>query len=169
MFLLELAGVGFRLAFGNAQRLPLGATEMFRKQDDLIHMAGIMQQLTSDRLHNCVLTAGDEDLAAEIGGRKRSDRTEDALPATLPPLHNVGSRSAGGDLELLIAMTVRFLAICGEEVRPAGAHVSGHMFYKHGNAVGVGINETKNVCVAGLGERLLGKFLVAAVVAGVRP
>jgi len=53
--LFKLPRKRLRLAFGNAQRPPGRAGKMLRKQNNLVNVPGIMQQLPVDRLQGCVL------------------------------------------------------------------------------------------------------------------
>src|SRR5207248_5754716 len=111
------------------------------------------------------LPASDEHGSPEVVCSQRSYGFEHAFPSTLPPVHNLRTSCTGINLELLVAMAVGFFSVAGQKICPAGAHVSRHMFYKHCDAVRFGIDQAKNIFIAGLGEGLFSKLLIAAKIA----
>src|SRR5207248_6315267 len=106
MRLLELASKRLRLALRNAQRIPLASPKMFRQQDDLVNVAGIMQQLPGNGLHHRVLPAGNEYRSAQVLSGERDHCSEHALPPVIPQMHDIGASRTGIDLELSIPMTI---------------------------------------------------------------
>jgi hypothetical protein len=137
---------------------------MLDQQNNLIHVSGVMQQLARDRLDYGVFPSGNKYFAVQVCGLQRSDRVEDASPPNLPPLHDFFTGGRGSDLEFPIAVTVWFFAVAGKKIGPAGAHVSSHVFYEHGNAIGIRIDKSKYIFVGGLGESILRQFFVAVKV-----
>lgn len=135
---------------------------MLRQQHHLVYVPCIVQQLPCDRLQHRVLPPGDEYLAREILRFEWSDGLKDAIPALFPPAHHLGASGAGLDLEFAIAVPVRFLPIAGQKIRPAGAHVAGHMLDEHGNAVGFRIDQTKYFFICNLRERFFGELLITS-------
>jgi hypothetical protein len=110
--------------------------------------------LTRDRLQYHLLAAGDKYFSAKILGLQWNDGIEHASSTLFPPVHNLGSRRAGIDNEFLIAMPVGLFVIGGQEICPAGAHMTPHTLYEDGGAIRIGINETTNIFMASLRESL---------------
>jgi len=87
-----------------------------------------------------VLAPGDVHLAREVLWLERSDGVEDALPSFFPPSHYIGASGTRSNLEFPIAVTIWLFTIGGQEIGPAGTHVSCHVLYQHGYAVGFGVD-----------------------------
>src|SRR5215472_14098086 len=124
MLLLELSRMSLGFALRNAERFPVRASEVFRQQNNLIHMARVMQQLARDRLENCVLTASDVHFADQVLGLERRNGIEDILPTGLPPLHDLSPSRARVNLEFAVTMAVRLFPVGSEKIGPARTHVS---------------------------------------------
>src|ERR1039458_7132161 len=146
---------------GDAQRTPLAVLVVFGKQHDLSHVARVVRDLAADGLHHGVGFAADRDAAAEVRVRQRPERAEHAIPAGLPKLHE---SLAGGRrlLELGVAMAVRLLSIGGQEVRPARAHVAGHVLDNDGNRICFGVERGEKLLVGDLRHSGVGELLVLA-------
>src|ERR1039458_8537623 len=160
------AGTGDRLKPvlpfpGDAQRTPLAVLVVFGKQHDLSHVARVVRDLAADGLHHGVGFAADRDAAAEVCVRQRLERAEHAIPARLPKRHQ---HLAGGRrlLELGVAMAVRLLSIGGQEVRPARAHVAGHVLNNDGNRICFGVERGEKLLVGDLRHSAFGELLVLA-------
>src|SRR5689334_16535904 len=103
------------------------AAVMLGKQHDLVYVAGIMQKLPRDGLHDAVLLAGDQHLPVEVLRFKWDQCRKHAIPSFVPPAHDVGTGCAGFDFKLAVSMPIRLLAIAGEKVCPPRTHIAGHV------------------------------------------
>ena len=92
---------------------------------------------------------------------KGSSASEHQIPTRLPQSHERFARG-GRVLELGVAMAVGLLAIGGQEVRPARAHVAGHMLYYDGNRIGFRVEGNEKLLVGNLRHSAFGELLVLA-------
>jgi hypothetical protein len=132
------------------------------QQDDLAHVLAVVDELAVDGVHDGVGLAADEDGPAEVLRLQRVEGGEEALPAVLPPLHELRPGRAGRGLELAVAVAVGLLAVGREEIRPARAHVAGDVLDEDGHAVGPGVQAGHDVRIVEtaqgpLAERLQGR------------
>src|SRR5579864_128506 len=112
-----------------------------------------------------MLPAGDKHFSVEIIWRKRSNCPKHAFPSFFPPFRDVGTRRPGLDFELPVAVPVRFFSIGGEKIGPARTHIPRHVLNENRDAIGLWVNQTKNILIAGLYQSFFGELLIAAEIA----
>ena len=108
--------------------------EMLRQQNDLADVMRIVGELAIDGLHHGVLFAANGDGAGQVGVGERLQRGEEAGPARFPHRQEFGAR-CGRLFEFAVAIAVGLLAVGGEEVGPARAHVAGHVLHDGRNGI----------------------------------
>src|ERR1051325_1649256 len=118
----------------NAQRLPLGRSEMLRQKNNLADVIRVMHKLPVDRLNNCVFLSANRHCSGEIRWPQRLNRVKHAFPTTLPIRNHILSATRLDD-KFHIAIAIRFLSITIEEVGPAGDHVARHVLHHNRNII----------------------------------
>ena len=98
-------------------------------------MMGIMRNLTVDGRQHRMRFSADVDGAAQIFRFEIANGVKHQLPAIFPPAHDLLARGRRIQLKFLVAVPVWFFSIAGQEIRPARAHVAGHVLHNHGDAV----------------------------------
>ena len=132
---------------------------MFRQQDDLADVVGVVGELAVNGLHDGVGFAADGDGAGEIGVGERLKSGEQAGPACFPGGEERGA-GGGRHFEFAVAITGGFFAVGGQKIGPAGDHVAGDVFDDDGDGIGFGIEGKEELIVGELGDGALGEFLV---------
>src|SRR6478609_1157945 len=98
-------------------------------------MGGIMSQLAVDRFHNRMLFTPDEYISRQVLRLQAVQHAVKTIPSFFPERHDrIGAQIF--ILKFAIAVTPWFFTVAGIKVRETGKHVSGHMFYNGGDAVG---------------------------------
>src|SRR5438046_4228045 len=70
----------------NGERSPRVGAQVFREEDDLADVVGIMSDLAIDRLHNGMRFATDVNSFCEVAVGDRFKRAEDPVPTRVPLL-----------------------------------------------------------------------------------
>src|SRR2546430_12771386 len=71
----------------NGERSPRIGAQVFREEDDLPDVVGIMSDLAIDRLHNGMRFAANVNSFCEVGVGERLKRAEGTVPTRVPLLH----------------------------------------------------------------------------------
>jgi len=134
---------------------------MLSEEHDLSDVLRVVGEGTIQRLENGMGFTANGGGAEKVFGGELLKGIEDASPAGFPDIHQFGAAD-GRDFEFLVAVTVRFLPIAGEEVSEARAHVAGKMFDQDCNRVGFGIEGEKELIVGELCDGTLCHTFVAS-------
>ena len=118
-----------------------------------------MSNLPIDGLHDGMRFGANQNCFGQVGVGERLERGEDAIPTSIPLLHQFGS-GCGRHFELRIAIAVGLFAVAREEVGPSRAHVSRHVLDYDSNGIRFGIQWFEEHGVAALGHGALGQILV---------
>src|SRR5690242_6838009 len=100
---------------------------MLRQKHNLPHMRRVVRDLAVDGLEYGVRFSPDGYCAHYIFGLKSVDRPQDDCPAFFPPLHDLGACGRRSQFKLRVSETIRLLAIAGEKVGKARAHIPREM------------------------------------------
>src|SRR5437660_5312556 len=83
------------------------------------------------------------------------------FPSMLPSYSPCRARR-GRFFKFGVAVTVWFLSICSQKIRPARPHISRHMFHNDSDRIGFGIQRSEECRVRTLAHRALAELLVVA-------
>ena len=108
--------------------------EVLGQKHDLADVVGIVSHLAIDGLGDGVGFVADQDCAAEVGVGERGRGRRRHISSRLPIGRELGA-GCGGRFEFGVAIAVGLLAVGGEEIGPAGAHVADHMFDDDGDGI----------------------------------
>src|SRR5579859_6617262 len=108
---------------------------MFREKHDLSNVCCVVRNLAIDSLQHAMWFGTDCHRAHHILWFERFNRTEDAGPSVLPPLHDVSTCGRGREFEFPITKSVWLLAVAGEELGEARAHVARQVLHQDGDGV----------------------------------
>lgn len=128
-------------------------------------MVGIVSYLAIDGLHDGMGFAADQDFAAEVGVGERGEGVEETFPAGFPLGEELVAGCSGG-FEFGVAAAVGLFAVGGEEVRPAGAHISVEMFDDDGDGIRLSIKGDGQRLVRSLRDGAFAEVFVIAEQAG---
>src|SRR3954469_18086329 len=120
-----------------------------------------MRDLAIDSLQNSVRLSPDSHLSHHIFRLKRIDGSEDIVPTLVPPCHNFPSCGGRPDFELAIAEAVGLLAVRGQKLSEAGAHVSCQMLHENSDRISFAIQGDEEIFIAKLVHCALAHALVA--------
>jgi len=81
-------------------------------------------------------------------------------PVLVPPSHDFSAGGLGCQLELLIAVAVRFFSVGGKKIRKTRAHISRDMLYDDGYGVRFGVDRHEKIFIFELVERAFSEALV---------
>src|SRR5271166_2230542 len=109
---------------GNAQGLPLRALPVLRQKDDLPDVIRVVRNLAVDGLEHGMRLAANGDGALQVLGMKRIDGLKDHLPILFPRAEHFFALSLGVHDKFAVAMAVGLLAVAGQKISEAGAHVA---------------------------------------------
>ena len=133
---------------------------MLGEKNDLAHVVRIVSHLAIDGLGDGVGFVANEDSAAEVSVGERGEGVEDEFPTGFPLGDEFVARR-GGQFEFGVAITVGLFAVGGEEIRPAGAHIAGHVFDDDGDGVGFRVEGYVQRLVGNLRDGALGEVFVS--------
>ena len=119
-----------------------------------------MCDLPVDGLHHRMRLGKDKYRASQISLFERLQRGENKLSSGFPDDYHLHSRVQPTEFEFGIAVAVWFLAICGEKVSPARAHVARHVLHDDGDGVRFSVNGPEQFFIADLGDGAFGKLFV---------
>jgi hypothetical protein len=129
------------------------------QEHDLTDVLGVVHELAVDGLERAMSLAPHGNGAREILRRQAADRLEREAPALLPAGPNALRRVGGLLFELRVPVPIWLLAVGGQEIGPARAHVAGQMLLDQGQAVGLGIEPPEEISRTDLGKRAVGEPL----------
>src|SRR5271165_4104989 len=119
LFLQQVRVVGLALALGNAQRFPLHARQVFRQENDLPNVIGVMNHLAVDGLQYRMWFAANRNRALQVVSTKRIEHLKDQLPILLPGNEHLLTLGIVVHDEFAVTVAVWFLAIGGKKVGEA--------------------------------------------------
>src|SRR5262249_22655584 len=73
--------------------------------------------------------------------------------------HQRRARVCGIDPEFRVAIAPGLLTVGSKDIRPAGKHVAGKMFYENGDTVGLGVERGEELLIAHLRDGALRRTL----------
>ena len=131
------------------------------EQNDLSNVVGTVRGLPLKGLHDGVGLAANGDGSQQVVRIEGLYRAEDDAPTLLPEVQQRIGRPDIVD-ELGVPVAIGLLAIAGEEVAKAGAHVACQVLDQYRHRVRFGIDQAVVIFGLELGEGPLGKALLAA-------
>jgi hypothetical protein len=151
----------------DAECLPVFAGEMLGEKHNLPDVMGIVSYLAIDGLHHGVRLGADGDGAGQILIREGIECIEANLPAGFPE-SNQTRACLGRSIKFGIAVAIRFFAVRGEKIGPAGTHVAGHVLDDDGDGIGFGVQGGEEMGVGALFDGAIAKpFVITEEIAGV--
>jgi len=154
---IEFSGI----ALGNAQGLPLAVLEMFRQNDNLAAVIGVMRNLSIDGLQNRMRFTTNRNCAAQVRVCECIQRGKQTLPTVFPHLQQRGASGRRLD-EFRVPLAAGLLSIRCQEIRPTRPHIAGRVFHHDGDRVRILIQQGIQLLVRDLRNRAIGQLLVVA-------
>src|SRR5216684_7964130 len=148
-----------RFLFRDRQCLPLVAREVARKLNNLSRVIRIVCHLAIDRLHDGMRLGANGYRPRQIRIAQRLQGPEEKFPPAFPHFHQFRARCRRR-FKFSVAISVRLFSIAGKKIRPARAHVPGHVFHDDRYGIGFRIQGREQPRVRALGHRPLRQFLV---------
>jgi len=164
--LREFAGGDFFVEFGgsvlgDAQRLPLVATEMAREKNNLPDVVGVVRDLAVDGLRHGMRLGANRYGPGQVRVSQWLKRIEEILPAAFPEFQQFSTRLRRG-FKFRVAISVGLLSIGGQEICPTRFHVPHHVFDDGGDGIRFGVEHSEQARIRALRDGAVSQLLVVA-------